>query len=114
MTLGKNFRLPSDIRPKSYDADLRIDMAEGRFEGLLTITLGLSAARREIVLHAVDLEVTSAAIASAEPRAASAAAAAGPSGVWPSACPLATVAFITVILAHVARGRREACWPVLR
>ena len=81
MTLGKNFRLPSDIRPKSYDADLRIDMAEGRFEGLLTITLGLTAARREIVLHAVDLEVTSAAIASAEPRAAAAGAATGPAGV---------------------------------
>jgi puromycin-sensitive aminopeptidase len=81
VTLGKNFRLPSDIRPKSYDADLRIDMAEGRFEGLLTITLGLFEARREIVLHAVDLEVTSAAIASAEPRAATAGAATGQAGL---------------------------------
>jgi puromycin-sensitive aminopeptidase len=63
VTLGKNFRLPSDIRPKSYDVDLRIDMAEGRFEGCLTLALSLAAARREIVLHAVDLEVTSARIA---------------------------------------------------
>jgi puromycin-sensitive aminopeptidase len=62
VTLGKNFRLPSDIRPRSYDADLRIDLAEGRFEGALTIALELPAACREIVLHAVDLEVTSAAM----------------------------------------------------
>ena len=60
MTLGKNFRLPSDIRPKSYDADLRIDLPEGRFEGRLTLTLALASTRRAIVLHAVDLEVTSA------------------------------------------------------
>ena len=66
MTLGKDFRLPSDIRPKSYDADLRIDMAEGRFEGVLTLNLALTAARREIVLHAVDLEIRSAEIRSAE------------------------------------------------
>jgi puromycin-sensitive aminopeptidase len=63
VTLGKNFRLPSDIRPKSYDVDLRIDMAEGRFEGWLTLALSLAAPRRELVLHAVDLEVISARIA---------------------------------------------------
>jgi puromycin-sensitive aminopeptidase len=63
VTLGKNFRLPSDIRPKSYDAELRLDMVEARFECLLTLTLTLPPARREIVLHAVDLEVVSATLA---------------------------------------------------
>jgi puromycin-sensitive aminopeptidase len=64
VTLGKNFRLPSDIKPKSYDVDLRIDMVEGRFEGGLTIALGLAVPCRRIILHAVDLEVLSAKIGS--------------------------------------------------
>ncbi len=59
-TLGKNFRLPPEVKPKSYDADLRIDLPGGRFEGALTIALQVAAARSEIVLHAVGLDVTSA------------------------------------------------------
>ena len=59
-TLGKDFRLPTEIKPQSYDADLRIDMAAGRFEGALGIAVQLSSARTEIVLHAVGLDVTSA------------------------------------------------------
>jgi puromycin-sensitive aminopeptidase len=59
-TLGKDFRLPPEIKPKSYDADLRIDLPAGRFEGTLTIALQLAAARNELALHAVGLDVTAA------------------------------------------------------
>ena len=52
-TLGKDFRLPREIRPKSYDADLRIDLPAGRFEGTLTIALQIASDRNEIALHAV-------------------------------------------------------------
>ena len=58
MTLGKNFRLPTEVKPKSYDADLRVDLAAGRFEGTLVIALQLAAPRNDIPLHAVGLDVT--------------------------------------------------------
>ncbi len=60
MTLGKNFRLPTDVRPKSYDADLRLDLPAGRFEGKLAIDLTVGAPRQEISLHGVGLDVLSA------------------------------------------------------
>jgi len=60
VTLGKNFRLPTDVRPKSYDADLRLDLPAGRFEGKLAIDLTLGAPRNEISLHGVGLDVLSA------------------------------------------------------
>ena len=60
MTLGKNFRLPTDVKPKTYDADLRLDLNGDRFEGELAIELTLGAARRAITVHAVGLEVTDA------------------------------------------------------
>jgi puromycin-sensitive aminopeptidase len=60
VTLGKNFRLPTDIKPKTYDADLRLDLNSDRFEGELAIEVALGAARREISVHAVGLNVTDA------------------------------------------------------
>jgi len=60
VTLGKNFRLPTDVRPKSYDADLRLDLPAGRFEGKLSIDLSLGAPRGEISLHGVALDILSA------------------------------------------------------
>ena len=57
MTLGKNFRLPTDVRPKAYDADLRLDLNADSFEGELAIEVALGAARRAITVHAVGLEV---------------------------------------------------------
>ena len=57
VTLGKNFRLPTDVRPKAYDADLRLDLNADRFEGELAIEVALGAARRAITVHAVGLEV---------------------------------------------------------
>jgi puromycin-sensitive aminopeptidase len=59
VTLGKNFRLPADIRPRRYDAELRLDLTADRFDGELTIGIELGAPRREIVVHGVELTVTS-------------------------------------------------------
>jgi puromycin-sensitive aminopeptidase len=60
VTLGKNFRLPTEVRPKSYDADLRLDLPAGRFEGKLSIDLTLGTTRNDISLHGVALDVLSA------------------------------------------------------
>jgi puromycin-sensitive aminopeptidase len=54
----KNLRLAPGIRPTSYDAHLDLEPAARRFRGKETIALALDAATGEIVLHAVDLEVT--------------------------------------------------------
>ena len=59
-TLGKNFRLPTAVKPRSYDADLRLDMDAGQFEGVLTIAVELAAATPAITVHAIGLEVTAA------------------------------------------------------
>ena len=61
MTLGKNFRLPTDVKPKSYDADLRLDLDADKFEGQLAMEVELGAARQALVVHGVGLDVTSAA-----------------------------------------------------
>jgi puromycin-sensitive aminopeptidase len=60
MSLGKNFRLPLDVKPDRYRAEVRIDLGADRFEGQLAISVGLAAPRAEIHLHAVGLELTSA------------------------------------------------------
>jgi puromycin-sensitive aminopeptidase len=73
-TLGKDFRLPPEIKPKSYDADLRIDLPAGRFEGMLTIALQLASARNDVALHAVGLDVTAATAELADGRRLSAGA----------------------------------------
>jgi puromycin-sensitive aminopeptidase len=60
MTFGKNFRLPLDVRPVSYVGQVKIDLAADRFEGQLAIELTLSAARAEVYLHGVGLEIEAA------------------------------------------------------
>ncbi|MDB4983260.1 MAG: family peptidase [Myxococcales bacterium] len=57
MSLGKNFRLPLDVRPSRYKADLRIDLASKTFEGSLSIDVTLDQPRTELHLHAVALEL---------------------------------------------------------
>ncbi len=57
MSLGKNFRLPTDVRPKSYAAHVDIDMKADCFEAGLSIDITLDRPRAEIHLHAVGLEV---------------------------------------------------------
>jgi len=56
----KNFRLPTGIRPASYEAHLALDPTARRFSGSATIVLALDSATSEVVLHAVDLDVTQA------------------------------------------------------
>jgi puromycin-sensitive aminopeptidase len=57
VTLGKNFRLPPDVRPTRYQARVAIDMAADRFEGGLEIAVRLDRPRAEIHLHAVGLDI---------------------------------------------------------
>src|SRR5437870_5322233 len=57
MTLGKNFRLPLDVRPVRYSAHLAPDLAKGVFEGRMELEVRLDQPRREIHLHAIGLEI---------------------------------------------------------
>ena len=58
MALGKNFRLPLDVRPVRYHTHLAPDLKAGTFDGRLELELTLDQPRREIFLHATALEVT--------------------------------------------------------
>src|SRR5438132_13324764 len=58
VSLGKNFRLPTDCKPVRYSAHLAPDLAKGAFEGRMELEVRLEKPRREIHLHAVGLEVT--------------------------------------------------------
>jgi len=62
VTLGKNFRLATDVKPTAYDADLRLDLNGDRFDGELAIDVALGGPRRAITLHAVALEVREASV----------------------------------------------------
>ena len=69
-SLGKNFRLPRTVLPRTYRAELSIDLANGRFQGSLDIALRLGAPSSQIHLHGVELVVGSAeAIVAGKPRA---------------------------------------------
>ena len=57
MSLGKNFRLPTDCKPVRYSAHLAPDLENGAFEGRMETEIRLDAPRREIHLHAVGLTV---------------------------------------------------------
>ncbi|MCA1827370.1 MAG: M1 family metallopeptidase [Myxococcales bacterium] len=57
MPLGKNFRLPLDVRPVRYSAHLAPDLAKGAFEGRMELEVRVEKPRREIHLHAVGLEI---------------------------------------------------------
>ena len=58
MALGKNFRLPLDVKPVRYSAHLAPDLKAGTFEGRLELEVRLEKPRREIFLHAVGLTLT--------------------------------------------------------
>ena len=51
MALGKNFRLPLDVKPTRYSAHLAPDLAKGTFEGRMELEVRLERPRREIHLH---------------------------------------------------------------
>ena len=57
MALGKNFRLPLDVKPVRYNAHLAPDLKAGTFEGRLEIEVELKKARKQMVLHAIDLKL---------------------------------------------------------
>src|SRR5260221_11187780 len=57
MGLGRNFRLPLDVRPVRYSAHLAPDLKAGTFEGRLELEIRLDKPRSELQLHAVGLEV---------------------------------------------------------
>ena len=62
VTLGKNFRLPLEVKPTHYRASLRVDLDGARFDGQMAIDLTLAAPRDAITLHAVELEIKSAVV----------------------------------------------------
>ncbi len=57
MALGKNFRLPLDVKPIRYSAHLAPDLAKGAFQGRMELEVRLEKPRREIHLHAVGLQL---------------------------------------------------------
>src|SRR4051794_26740471 len=57
MALGKNFRLPLDVKPVRYSAHLALNLEAGSFEGRLELEVRLEKPRREIVLHAGGLTI---------------------------------------------------------
>src|SRR5438477_1393147 len=57
MVLGKNLRLPLDVKPVRYSAHLAPDLNAGSFDGRLELEVRLEKPRREIFLHAVGLTI---------------------------------------------------------
>ncbi len=63
-TRPSRFRLDPAIRPEEYDLHLEPDLEAGTFRGEVRIELALHATRSAITLHAADLRITRATIAS--------------------------------------------------
>jgi len=61
-TDDRAFRLPTDVRPVHYDAELSVDLAGRRFAGSVRIELALSRPAAELVLHGLELEIARAAV----------------------------------------------------
>jgi puromycin-sensitive aminopeptidase len=61
-TEDRNFRLPSSVRPLRYRARLHVDPGARTFRGRATIEIVTDAPAREVILHAADLEIESAAV----------------------------------------------------
>ncbi|HTN52526.1 MAG TPA: M1 family aminopeptidase [Anaeromyxobacter sp.] len=60
-TDDKHFRLPLEVRPDAYDAELGVDLEAGRFSGRIRIELTLAVPASELVLHAAELQIVRAA-----------------------------------------------------
>ena len=50
---GKTFRLPTTIRPETYDVTLRVDPAAGTFEGSGKIAIAVGARTSSLTLHSI-------------------------------------------------------------
>jgi puromycin-sensitive aminopeptidase len=53
----RNFRLSRDVLPLRYEATLTVDFAAKSFRGTQVVTLSLARPVREVVLHALALEI---------------------------------------------------------
>jgi puromycin-sensitive aminopeptidase len=62
-TDDKNYRLAPDVRPTAYDARLAVDLEGRTFDGRIRIDVTLARSAAELVLHGVDLELTTASLA---------------------------------------------------
>jgi puromycin-sensitive aminopeptidase len=62
LILGKNFRLSSSVRPRSYRAELNLDLRQDRFEGAMEIAAVVTTTTPRLHLHAVGLLVKTAEI----------------------------------------------------
>jgi puromycin-sensitive aminopeptidase len=56
-TEDKAYRLPTHLRPRAYDAEIRVEPAAHRFAGRIRIALALARPVDELVLHAAELEI---------------------------------------------------------
>ena len=57
MTDLAEHRLPTSVRPTSYDLSLDVDLVETRFDGRVAIALDVHGATRTIVCHAAELAI---------------------------------------------------------
>jgi puromycin-sensitive aminopeptidase len=57
-TDDRAFRLPDDVRPTHVEATLRVDLAGRAFRGSGRLALALGRETRELVLHALELEIS--------------------------------------------------------
>jgi puromycin-sensitive aminopeptidase len=56
-TEDKNFRLPTSTHPRRYAATLTLDLDAKRFSGQQTLDLELAEPSKEIILHAIALQL---------------------------------------------------------
>ena len=59
LTQDKNFRLPTTVRPRRYDATLTLDLQNRSFTGVQALDLTLAAPTQELILHAIALSLSS-------------------------------------------------------
>lgn len=57
-----SFRLPKEVKPLHYDLYLHPDLAQGTFQGNVTILINVLDERSYIALHQKDLNITSASL----------------------------------------------------
>jgi puromycin-sensitive aminopeptidase len=57
-TTASEYRLPRTVVPKHYELTLAPDLAAFTFEGIESITIGISEPTTEIVLNAAELEIS--------------------------------------------------------
>ena len=60
MSLGKNFRLPRTVLPRSYRTRLSVDLSQDRFRGDIEIDVTVAAPTTQVHLHAISLTIDAA------------------------------------------------------